>query len=50
MTSENITDDDVHATAAHILVLIDAMQEQMKAIKASAERLMRKEVNDAAHP
>lgn len=43
MTHEIPDEEDVHATAAHILVLIDSMQDQMKDIRAAAERLMTKE-------
>lgn len=44
-----ITDDptDVNATAAHILALLDSVEQQLKTIRASAERLIGREGRDA---
>ncbi len=48
MTGPETEDDDVLSTAAHILALLDSVEEQLKTIRVSAERLIGKGGDDAA--
>lgn len=48
-TPESATEtEDVQTTAAHILVLLDSVEQQLKTIRASAERLIAREGSGAA--